>query len=104
VLNITSDETSVTPPTDAMLILGVDTTTNTWWYAGHDSLGVVVPGTSCSFGTTGEGIWPAAAGITAPAGRIGPYVWARGDVAAVKTIYNIKLVYDMGADEWHTSF
>jgi len=81
--------------------LGVDTKTNTWWHAPPDTT------TTCVFGSTAAGTWPTGSGFSeAPTGATatGPYVWAQGNVEAVTTIYGIKMVYDMGADEWHTSF
>ncbi|GAI36729.1 unnamed protein product, partial [marine sediment metagenome] len=78
--------------------LGVDTVTNTWWHAPPDTTTA-----TCVFGSTAEA-WPGASGITDPGDTTGPFVWAQGDVDTVKTIYGIKLVYDMGEDKWYTSF
>jgi len=94
---------TTTATTDIMTALGVNTSTNTWWHAGMEDLSTA-PVQTCKFGTTILGTWPDESGISTPTSSTGPFVWARGDVETVKTIYGIKLVYDMGADKWYTSF
>jgi len=86
-----------TATTDILSLLGVDTSTNTWWIAGVKD----IRGTRATFGTSKKGTWPAASGIAPPTSHTGPYVWALGTVSPID---GIKAVLDMGTGEWYTGF
>lgn len=109
-LGKSSNETTIAD--DIMSILGVDTSTNTWWHAGWEGTDpanneLTEATATCEFGTI-------ASGGTFPSGfskivggdvtGLGPYVYAYGIGAVEKKIGGIEVFYDMDEDKWYTAY
>jgi len=92
-----SDATS-----DLMVLVGVDTSTNTWWHAGTNDTSGATINSVFGFGYSGECIAKCAnlAGLGMPTGTSNHYIYVIADATA-GAIKNIQMAMHIETGDWY---